>query len=489
MSFEHCASLLGGYFLISVVCSVLYFGSVLWQVRGCMFGYAAIASLCIFAVTLYLMVKRPWGLKLGFAASIGALASLLLGTVSVDQAFQSFAEIWDAALAFIGIVTLSVVLDAMGFFKWAAMEVVKLAGGSGVKLYFYVSLLTATVSIFFANDSAVLILTPIVLEIVSQLKVDSKGRLAYLFSAGLIADTAAMPLITSNPINIVSADYFKYSFIDHFIVMAPVAAATVLTSLAVVYLFFRKDIPKTYSAKLVHALSDGSQFITSRLLKLSVGTLLAVDVGYVIASLNRLPVSLVICSGALFLVAAYWFCLRNGYPINEERKGLKVIAAEINWDILLFMVSIFIVVQGLKHTGIVDYLATLFVQASLLPPLLSVMVTAYLVTVGASFMNNWPMTLLGLVSIRHAVTVAGLTSPAKTMLVFSNIIGNNLGPHFFPLGSLAILMWLETMRRKGVNIRLRDYLRVGSVLSIIEVAVASVALWLVLGLTGFELST
>jgi arsenical pump membrane protein len=67
-------------------------------------------------------------------------------------------------------------------------------------------LLTAAVSILFANDSAVLILTPIVLEIVISLDIDSKGTLAYLFSAGLIADTAAIPLITSNPINILSAD-------------------------------------------------------------------------------------------------------------------------------------------------------------------------------------------------------------------------------------------------------------------------------------------
>ena len=151
------------------------------------------AALAVFAVTLILMIKRPRGLKLGYAAGIGAVASLLLGTVSLGEAAQSFVDIWDAALAFIGIVAMSVTLDAMGFFKWAALRVVKLAGGSGLRLYFYVTLLTAAVSILFANDSAVLILTPIVLEIVSQLKIDAKGRMAYLFSAGLIADTAAMP--------------------------------------------------------------------------------------------------------------------------------------------------------------------------------------------------------------------------------------------------------------------------------------------------------
>ena len=112
------------------------------------------------------MVKRPRNLRLGYAAAIGAVASLLLGTVSLGQAAQSFLDIWDAALAFLGIIALSVTLDAMGFFRWAALRVVKLARGSGLRLYLYIALLTAAVSILFANDSAVLILTPIVLEIV-----------------------------------------------------------------------------------------------------------------------------------------------------------------------------------------------------------------------------------------------------------------------------------------------------------------------------------
>jgi arsenical pump membrane protein len=97
-------------------------------------------------------------------------------------------------------------------------------------------------------------------------------------------------------------------------------------------------------------------------------------------------------------------------------------------------------------------------------------------------MNNWPMTILGILSIQHI----GASGSDLTGLIFSNIIGNNLGPHFFPLGSLAIVIWLETMKRKGVNITLREYLKVGSVLSIVQVAIASVVLWLEL-MAGFKL--
>ncbi|MEM3875179.1 MAG: ArsB/NhaD family transporter [Candidatus Bathyarchaeia archaeon] len=450
--------------------------------------YHSVTTLAIFIITLFLMIKRPHGVSLGLAAGIGAAVSLLLGTVTLSDAAVAFVDIWDAALAFIGIVTLSVTLDAMGFFKWAAIKVVKLAGGSGLKLYFYISLLTACVSILFANDSAVLILTPIVLEIISQLKIDAKGRLAYLFSAGLIADTAAMPLITSNPINIVSADFFKYSFIDHVIFMGPVAIATIISSLLLVYAFFRKSVPKSYSMELVEALNAGEQLITSTLLRISIVTLIVIDVGYVLASLNRLPVSIVICSGALFLLGIYIITLNKPSILKEERKGVKSLAKEINWDILLFMIGIFLVVQGLRHTGAVEFFAYLFTKTLSLPLFLSVLAPSMIVTIGASAMNNWPMTILGLLSIRQAVSNVSLNSQSLTGLIFSNIIGNNLGPHFFPLGSLAILMWLETMRRKGVTIRLRDYLKVGSVVSVIEVTVASLVLWMELTFINLNLN-
>ncbi|MGQ9530927.1 MAG: ArsB/NhaD family transporter [Candidatus Bathycorpusculaceae bacterium] len=370
-------------------------------------------------MTLFMMVKCPHGISLGLAAGMGAAASLLLGTVSLSDAAAAFVDIWDAALAFIGIVTLSVVLDAIGFFKWAAMKVVKLTVGSGLKLYFYVALLTACTSILFANDSAVLILTPIVLEVISQLKIDDNGRLAYLFSAGLIADTAAMPLITSNPVNIVSADFFKYSFVDHIIFMGLVAVVTIISSLLLVYLYFRKKIPKTYSIQLVNTLITG-QLIEPKLLKISIATLAAIDVGYVVASLYRLPVSMVICSGSIFLLAVYQLTQKRP-TIKEERRGIGSLAVEINWDI----------------------------------------VSSW----WASAMNNWPITILSLLSIKQAASITNLNSQHLTSLIFSNIIGNNLGPHFFPLGSLAILMWLETMKRKGVKIRLIDYLKVGSALS------------------------
>jgi len=224
--------------------------------------------------------------------------------------------------------------------------------------------------------------------------------------------------------------------------------------------------------------------ISSRLLKICFVVLIAIDVSYVFASLARLPVSLIILSGAVFLILVFGLTQKS-VTVDNKDKRFKHIVRQISWDIILFMLCIFIVVQGLETAGVVEFLSSILLAANTLPSILSVFIPSIIITIGASFMNNWPMTILGLFSIEQAVAVAGISGSAATGLIFSNVIGNNLGPHFFPLGSLAILMWLETMRRKGVHISLKDYLKIGAILSIVEVIIASLVLWaeLNMGLT------
>ena len=161
----------------------------------------------------------------------------------------------------------------------------------------------------------------------------------------------------------------------------------------------------------------------------------------------------------------------------RRREAFIFILRRVNWDILVFMVGILLVVQGLRHAGAIQFYADAFAWCLTLPSILPALVPSLVVTVSASAMNNWPMTMLGLLSVEQAAASYALNAAGQTVLIFANIIGNNLGPHFFPIGSLAILMWLNTMKSKGLNIRLVDYLRVGSVLSIVEVFAAAVILW------------
>jgi len=85
----------------------------------------------LFVVTLTLVIWQPRGLKIGVSAVMGAIVAVLLGIVSLNDVWQVTHIVWDATLAFIGIILISMVLDELGFFEWAAIHMGHLAAGNG----------------------------------------------------------------------------------------------------------------------------------------------------------------------------------------------------------------------------------------------------------------------------------------------------------------------------------------------------------------------
>ena len=409
-----------------------------------------LTAFAIFAVTLILVIWQPRGLGIGWSACLGAVAALAASVIVPADIPVVWHIVWNATGTFVAIIIISLLLDQAGFFEWAALHVARWGGGSGRRLFVLLVLLGAVVSAIFANDGAALILTPIVIAMLRALKFNARSTLAFVMAAGFIADTASLPLVVSNLVNIVSADYFKIGFARYAAVMAPVNIVAVLASLLVLLCFFRQDIPRDYElAQLdqpVNAIRDSATFKAGWLV---LALLLA---GFFWLEPAGVPISAVAAAGAcvLLVVAA------RGSVIST-----RTVLREAPWQIVIFSLGMYMVVYGLRNAGLTGYLTGILNQCAQYGVWGAAMGTGLLTALLSSVMNNLPTVLIGALAIDPA-TAQGAVREA---MIYANVIGSDLGPKITPIGSLATLLWLHVLDAKNIHISWGYYFRVGIVLT------------------------
>ncbi len=403
-----------------------------------------IASL-VFIITLIFVIWQPKNLQIGTTAIIGAIVSLIIGTVSFNDVLIVTDIVWDATLAFIGIIILSMVLDEIGFFEWCAIKMAKLSKGNGHLMFVYALLLGSFVSALFANDGAALILTPILLAKMRILQLNMKTILAFLLAGGFISDSASLPFVFSNLTNIVTANYFNIGFLEYLSNMIIPYIVSTIISIIVLWIVLRKDIPKQVDISLLKNPDDVLKNKT--LFKFSWVFLALLLAGYFIGDNYNLPVSVFALGGGLIFLAI------ASYTKNA-RAWLTIKTAP--WQVVWFSIGLYIVVYGLKNAGLTDYLTLILQDLSQRGDLIAIVGTGFLSAFLSAIMNNMPTVMI--------MDIALVDIPNKT-LAYANIIGCNLGPKMTPFGSLATLLWLHVLSQKGVKISFWQYSKFGMIVT------------------------
>lgn len=422
-----------------------------------------LAALLIFFATIVFVIWQPRGLSIGWSATAGAIAALLTGVVHLGDIVTVWGIVWNATITFIAIIITSLLLEEAGLFRWAALHVARWGKGSGRRLFAYLILLGAATSALFANDGAVLILTPIVIAMLSALKFPPKATLAYVMAAGFISDTASLPLVVSNLVNIVSADFFNIGFAQYAAVMVPVNFVAIAATLAVLMWHFRRDIPARYALSELKppstAIRDKATFNAGW------WVLVILLLGFFGLEPLGVPISAVAVSATVILL----LIAGRGHAIST-RKVLK----GAPWHVVIFSLGMYLVVYGLRNQGLTDYLAQVLDQLARHGVWTAAIGTGVLTALLSSIMNNMPTVLIGALSI-DASNAQGIVRDA---MIYANIIGSDLGPKITPIGSLATLLWLHVLARKDIRITWGYYCKVGIVLTvpILLITLAALAL-------------
>ncbi len=420
-----------------------------------------LTAILIFIFTLVLVIWQPRGLGIGWSAMFGAIVALLLGVINLSDIPIVWNIVWNATAAFIAIIIISLILDESGFFEWAALHVGRWGGGNGRLLFAFTVLLGAAVSALFANDGTALILTPIVMAMLLALGFSPAATLAFVMAAGFIADTASLPLVVSNLVNIVSADFFKIGFNEYAAVMIPVNMAAVASSLAVLMIYFRRAIPVNYDITQLKSPNDAIRDPAT--FRAGWVVLVLLLIGFFGLEPLGVPVSAIAAFGALILLMV----AARGRIISTRK-----VIREAPWQIVVFSLGMYLVVYGLRNEGLTGYITSLLDIFADYGVWGAAFGTGFLTAFLSSVMNNMPTVLIGALSI----DATSATGAVKEAMIYANIIGCDLGPKITPIGSLATLLWLHVLARKGMTITWGYYFKVGIVLTVPVLLVTLAAL-------------
>ncbi|MEL9969675.1 MAG: arsenic transporter [Metallosphaera sp.] len=420
-----------------------------------------IVSFVIFLATLAMVIIRPRNIGIGYSAIAGAVVSLLLGITTVRDVYIVWGIVWNATFTFVAVIIASLIFDEAGFFEYAAVRIAKFANGNGLKLFVLIIVLGAGISAVFANDGTALILTPIVYTLLTRVGVDKKHVVPFIMATGFIADSASLPLVVSNLVNIVTASYFSISFLDYARVMILPDLMAIIASLAFMLLYFKNSIPYKYDVKKLDnpedAIKDPLTF------RLAMPTIILLIISYSIGGIYNVPVAFI----AVPVVAVLFLVARINGKINTNR-----ILRVAPWQIVIFSLGMYLVVFGLGREGFTEILFSLLATFSKLGGPFPTLLSGYLFALIAATMNNMPSVMIGNLAISR------FTDPGS--LIYANVIGNDIGPKFTPIGSLATLLWLYTLDRKGgIKISAMYYMKIGFLIAIPVLSFSLLALWLV----------
>lgn len=392
----------------------------------------------ISALTVLGVVTRPFRWPEAIWAVGGALLLLAVGSIGLADAWSGLAKGFDVYLFLIGMMMLSELARQQGLFDWLASVATSHARGSPRRLFVLIYAVGMVTTVFLSNDATAVVLTPAVYAACRAAKV--KDPLPYLLICACIANAASFVLPISNPANLVIFSNGTMPSLTRWLSMfaLPSAAAIIVTFVALYWtqrsalaadtLFAAQPIALSSSARLT-----GIALVATAIVMVG-SSVLGWDLGLPIFAAGLLSTTLILLI---------------------ERKGPQMLLRHISWSVLPLVAGLFVVVEALEKSGLVEWLASLLSSVASAYPASGTVVVGAVVALASNLVNNLPAGLVA-GSVVHA-------TQANDAMAGAVLIGIDLGPNLSITGSLATILWLSALRREGIDITAWAFIKVGAV--------------------------
>jgi len=444
-------------------------------------------SVLIFIFTVIALIVRPFNINESIPVTIGAVAMILFGIVNLQDIINIVGIVNGAAVTILSTIVMSIVLESVGFFRWAAYNLAIKSKGSGLLLFWYINALCFLMTMFFNNDGSILITTPIIIHTLNILHLKTRQKIPYLLSGALIATGASAPIGVSNLANLIALKIVGLD-LNSYASMMLIPSMIGLLSIALLLLYyFRKDIPKKIpsinqkTSELLHHMYSDSQSKTRfhplkfeaieknkvdwAMFIICVSIVVLTRISFFVLSPLGVSTEWPAIIGALLIIIVRW--IRNKItPIDIIKKT--------PWHILLFAFSIYLIVYGLNNAGLIDLIISVVGQPVAENRFNAIFIMGFLLTLMSNLFNNLPSVMIGTLTL----TEMNLDPAILHSAYFANIIGADIGALILPMGTLASLIWMHLLRRNKVHFTWKKYVKATLVVIPISLLISLISLYI-----------
>ena len=414
-------------------------------------SYAHLATWAVAALATAGVIVRPGKWPEAVWAVAGALVLVGAQLLPWRNAFEAVGKGLEVYLFLAGMMLVSELARREGLFEFLAARAVHHARGSPTRLFMGIYAIGVVVTVFMSNDATAVVLTPAVYAAARRA---GAKPLPYLLACAFVANAASFVLPISNPANLVI-------FGEHLPPLGGWIAQFALASVAAIVVTFAALRWLQRDALAAPIESDIPQPALSASGKLAGAGIALVALVLVATSALHGPL------GAATLAAS---AVASVAVMLRKRESPLHVLRGISWSVFALVAGLFVLVEGLAHSGLIQLLADALRSAAAQAPTGTAMGSGALVAVLCNLMNNLPAGLMA------GSVMDG--ADASTLIRSAVAIGIDLGPNLSLTGSLATLLWLVAIRREGEDVTAWQFLRVGLVVMPTALAAALGALYL-----------
>jgi arsenical pump membrane protein len=393
----------------------------------------------ICAVAVSGVIIRPFNLPEATWAICGAVLLVLLGLIRPATAFTGLAKGDDVYLFLTGMMLLAEVARREGLFDLLAALAASYARGSASRLFFLTYTVGTVVTIFLSNDATAVVLTPAVAAAVRTARAEQP--IPYLLICAFIANAASFVLPISNPANLV----IYGTHMPPLLQWLPRYLLPSVVSIVITYLTLKWTQRSTLAQPIAKNVplppfSAGGKTAAAGILVTAI-VLLA-------ASAMDFQLGLPTCIAGI--VTASIVLIPRPAQIRDTLK-------DITWSVLPLVAGLFVLVEALNQTGVIDLISALLRQAAAVSAMGAGWAAGLIVAAASNLANNLPVGL-----IAGSVVQSDHTADQITRAI---LIGVDLGPNLSVTGSLATILWLAALRRDGHGVGTLQFLKIGAIVT------------------------